>query len=120
MVTDDPRLRTFFEQYARGRTTRDVELIASQYLDPFMLADPNGARAVTKAAVLAVFPTGLERLKVKGHTSTELRSLESTELDEYYRLVRVQLVWCFERSEDARIEVPVYATFILYVKDGVF
>jgi hypothetical protein len=113
MITDDSAVRKFFEQYARGRTMRDVELIASQYVD-------NGARVVTKAAVLAVFPLGLERLKANGHTGTELRALESTDLDKYYRLVRAQLVWCFERSDAVRIEVPVYATFVLYVKDDVF
>jgi ketosteroid isomerase-like protein len=116
MAADDPRVRAFFEQYARGRTTRDVELIASQYADPFMVGDPNGPRVATKAVVLALFPTWLERLKAQGHTSTELRSLESTDLGGYYRLARAQLVWCFDRPA-ARVELPVDSTFILCVKD---
>jgi hypothetical protein len=35
---------------------RDVDLIASA--DPFVLADPTWARAITKATVVAVFPAG--------------------------------------------------------------
>jgi hypothetical protein len=119
MAADDHSVRAFFEQYAHGRTTRNVELIVSQYADPFMVGDPNGPRVATKAVVLALFPTWLERLKAQGHTSTELRYLESTDLGGYYRLVRAQLVWCFDRPAAARIELPVDSTFILCVKDHV-
>src|SRR5262245_53517654 len=117
---EDPRVRAFFEQYASGRSTQNVEAIASQYADPFMVADPHGPRAVSKPTVVTFFPVVLERLKTLGHTSAEVQSLESTDLDENYGLVRVQLVWCFERAETGRIEVPVDSTFILCVKDQVF
>jgi len=39
MLMDDRRVRAFFEQYARGRTMWNVDLIASLYADPFMVAD---------------------------------------------------------------------------------
>jgi ketosteroid isomerase-like protein len=65
-VSDEtPSAHAFFEQYARARSTRDVDLIASQYADPFMLADPNGARVVQKASLLAVFPNGLQLLRIQ-------------------------------------------------------
>ena len=97
-VSDEvPSVRAFFEQYARARSARDVDLIASQYTDPFMFADPNGARPVEKATLLAVFPKGLQLLKTHGHTSTNLRSLDETVVDDHYRFVRAQFVWCFEK-----------------------
>jgi len=60
MSNHGPSTHAFFEQYALARSTRDVDLIASRYADPFMLADPNGARVVHKASLLAVFPNGLQ------------------------------------------------------------
>ena len=85
--------------------------------DPFMLADPNGARPVEKASLLAVFPNGLQLLKTHGHTSTNLRSLDETVVDEHYRFVRTQFVWCFEKPGRPVIEVVVDATFMVYVKE---
>jgi len=116
-VSDEvPSVRAFFEQYARARRTRDIDLIASQYADPFMLADPNGSRPVEKASLLAVFPNGLQLLKTHGHTSTNLRSLDETVMDDHYRFVRAQFVWCFEKPGRPAIKVVDDATFMVYVK----
>ena len=116
MSDEVPSVRAFFEQYARARSTRDIDLIASQYADPFMLADPNGSRPVEKASLLAVFPNGLQLLKTHGHTSTNLRSLDETVVDDHYRFVRAQFVWCFEKPGRPAIEVVDDATFMVYVK----
>jgi ketosteroid isomerase-like protein len=89
-VSDEtPSAHAFFEQYARARSTRDVDLIASQYADPFMLADPNGARVVQKASLLAVFPNGLQLLRIHGHTSTNLRSLSEDRLSSSKRVAQL-------------------------------
>ena len=116
MSDELPSVRAFFEQYARARSDRDVDLIASQYADPFMFADPNGARPVEKASLLAVFPKGLQLLKTHGHTATNLRSLDETVVDEHYRFVRAQFVWCFEKPGRPAIKVVDDATFMVYVK----
>lgn len=116
MSDEVPSVRAFFEQYARARRTRDIDLIASQYADPFMLADPNGSRPVEKASLLAVFPNGLQLLKTHGHTSTNLRSLDETVMDDHYRFVRAQFVWCFEKPGRPAIKVVDDATFMVYVK----
>ena len=81
-----------------------------------MLADPNGSRPVEKASLLAVFPNGLQLLKTHGHTSTNLRSLDETVMDDHYRFVRAQFVWCFEKPGRPAIEVVDDATFMVYVK----
>ena len=89
-------------------------------IDPFMLADTNGARVVGKAALLAVFPKGFQLLKTHGHTSTTLRSLSETTVDDYYRFVRAQFVWRFEKPAAPPIDVDVDASFMVYVSGGVF
>ena len=118
MADSTPSTRAFFERYARARSTRDVDLIASQYADSFMLADPNGARVVQKASLLAVFPNGLQLLRAHGHTSTNLRSLSEEVVDEHYRFVRAQFVWCFENPGVPAIEVGVDATFMVYANES--
>ena len=57
-----------------------------------MFAGPDGARVAEKQAVLAGFPKALELLKTMSHTSTTLASLNETKVDEYYAMVRAQLV----------------------------
>jgi len=113
-----PGIQEFFEQYARSRSALDIDLIASQYPDSFMVAGPNGARVAEKAAVLAAFPRGQEFLKAVGHKSTKVESLDEIRLDEHYVLARVQFLWRFEKASAEPIDVAVDATFILYVDHG--
>ena len=81
-------VRVFFEQYARARSARDVISSRLGTRQPLHVGIPNGARPVEKASLLAVFPNGLQLLKTHGHTSTNLRSLDETVVDEHYRFVR--------------------------------
>ena len=113
-------VQAFFEQYALGRTTRDAELIASQYADPYMLADANGTRVIDRKTVLAVFPAGLQLLKTLGHISTTLQSLSEESVDEHYRIVRARLVWRFERPELPVVDVNIDTLFVVFAQEGKF
>ena len=118
MNTTTPVVQEFFDQYTRGRSILDLDLIASQYPDSIMFAGPNGAQAVEKSAVLAAFHRGQEFLKASGHKSTKVLSLDETRLDDHYVLVRAQFVWRFEKSSAQPIDVKVDSTFILYINHG--
>src|SRR5437773_515758 len=98
MSSATPVVQAFFEQYARGRSALDLDLIASQYPDSFMMAGPNGARAVEKSMILAAFTSSQAFLKENGHQSTRVVSLDETRLDEHYALVRARFVWRFEKA----------------------
>jgi len=118
MNTASQVVKEFFEQYELSRNTLDMGLIASQYPDSFMWADPNGARVVEKQAVLATVPRGQEFLKSLGHKFTKVLSLDETGLDDHYLLVRVQFLWRFEKAFAQPIDVKLDSTFILYINDG--
>jgi hypothetical protein len=118
MNATTPVVQAFFDEYARSRTAMDVDLIASQYSDSFMMAGPTGARAVEKSAILAAFTSGQAFLKASGHTSTRVRSLEESRLDQQYTLVRAQFVWRFEKATTQPIDVTVSSTFVLYSGSG--
>ena len=114
MNTTTPVVQTCFDQYARGRSALDLELIASQYPDTFMMAGPNGARAVEKSMVLAAFTRGEAFLKQAGHTSTKVLSLDEARLGQHYVVVRAQFVWRFEKASTEPIDVKVDSTFVLH------
>ena len=68
----------------KSKHVQDIDLIASQYPDSFMVAGPNGAKVAQKSAVVAAFPQGQAALKSLGHESTEVLSLNETRIDEHY------------------------------------
>ncbi len=117
MNTTSHVVKEFFEQYELGRNTLDLGLIASQYPDSFMWADPNGARVVEKQVVLASLPRGQEFLKALGHKFTKVLSLDESGLDDHYVLVRVQFLWRFEKASVEPIDVKLDSAFILYINN---
>jgi hypothetical protein len=114
MNTATTVVQEFFDQYAQSRSALDLDLIASQYPESFMMAGPNGARAVEKAMLLGAFTSGQAFLKASGHKSTTVLSLDETRLDQHYVLVRAQFVWRFENASAEPIDVKVDSTFVLY------
>jgi hypothetical protein len=118
MSSTSPVVQDFFAQYARSRSALDIEVIASQYPDSFMVAGPKGVRVAEKPALLAAFPRGQEFLRAAGHTSTTVRSLDATRLDEHYLLARVRFLWRFETAAAETRDVEVDSTFILYLNHG--
>ena len=118
MNADTLDVREFFDRYARSRSALDIDAIATQYPDSFMVAGPKGARVTEKSAVLAAFPKGQQFLKALGHTSTKVTFLDETRLAPQYVLARVQFLWRFEKAPAPPIDVEVDSTFILYLSQG--
>jgi ketosteroid isomerase-like protein len=114
-----PAVQDFFDEYARSRSTMDIDRLVAQYADSCMFAPADGPRVAEKQALLEGFPKALELLKTVGHTSTKVASLDETRVDEHYAMVRAQFVWRFEKATEPPIDVAVDSTFILYLKDGV-
>jgi hypothetical protein len=113
-----PAVQAFFDQYARGRSALDLDLIASQYPDAFMMAGPKGARVVDKAMVLSAFTNGQAFLKANGYESTRVLAVEATALDQNYVQVRVQFAWRFDKTPAQPIDVKVASTFVLHSGSG--
>ena len=113
-----PAVEEFFHQYARSRSALDIDLIASQYPETFMVAGPDGAKIAEKSAVLAAFPKGQAFLGSLGHQSTAVRSLSETRLDDHYVMVRAAFAWRFQRASLQPTDVIVESTFILHIDRG--
>src|SRR4029434_8482709 len=85
-------VRKFFVDYERSINASNSEdgpeLIASRYSDPFMFSGPQGAQAVKKEDFLKALPKRQWFFKTVGLTSSTIRSLEETRLDDSYVMVK--------------------------------
>lgn len=118
MNNTTPAVQAFLDLYAQGRSALDLDLIASQYPDSFMMAGPKGARTVDKSMVLAAFTNGQAFLKANGYTSTRVLAVEASTLDQHYVQVRAQFAWRFEKASAQPIDVKVESTFVLHSGSG--
>lgn len=55
----DNKIKAFFEGVEKTSNTLDLDLIDSQFADPFIFADPNGIRVIEKQKFLPPQTTGI-------------------------------------------------------------
>ncbi|HEX9270853.1 MAG TPA: hypothetical protein VGA01_01425 [Candidatus Binatia bacterium] len=110
-------VRKFFEGYERSinasSSEEGPELIASRYSDLFMFAGPQGAQAVKKEDFLKAIPKRQWFFKTVGLTSSTIRSLEETRLDDNYVMVKAYWNMRFEKEAEQPIVAETSATYIL-------
>jgi hypothetical protein len=112
----DNRIKEFFEGVEQASNTLDLTLIDSQYADQFIFADPNGTRVVEKQKFLAFLPQRQEFFKSIGHQSTRVLSLDETQLDEQYTMVKAHFLMTFQKSSGEIVEAKVDSTYFLFMK----
>jgi ketosteroid isomerase-like protein len=106
-------VRKFFEDYERDVNASDPELIASRYADSFMFAGPQGAQTIKKEDFLKALPKRQGFFKTVGLTSSKIKSLEETRLDDNYVMVKTHWNMRFEKKPEQPIVVETSATYIL-------
>jgi hypothetical protein len=110
-------VRKFFEEYERSINASNSEggseLIASRYGDSFMFAGPQGTQAVKKEDFLKALPKRQWFFKSIGLTSSTIRSLEETRLDDNYVMVKATWNMRFEKEAEQPVVAEVPATYIL-------
>jgi hypothetical protein len=111
-------IRKFFEDYERGINASDPELIASRYSDSFMFAGPQGMQSVKKEDFLKVLPKRQEFFKTIRLTSSTIKSVEETRLDENYIMVKSYWNLRFEKESEQPIVNEISATYILFRQES--
>ena len=112
-------VRGFFEDYARGSNALDLEILASRYSDSFMFAGPQGAQNIKKEDFLKVLPARKEFFRTVGLTSSKIKRLEETRLNDNYVMVKVDWNMRFEKGLDQLIVDETSATYILYQQENI-
>jgi hypothetical protein len=115
-MKSDNRIKEFFEVVEQASNTLDLKLIDSQYADQFIFADPNGTRVVEKQKFLAFLPQRKEFFKSIGHQSTKVLSLDQTQLDEQYTMVKAHFLMTFQKSSGEIAEAKIDSTYFLFMK----
>ena len=115
MKTDN-RIRKFFEGVEQASNTLDLDLIDAQFADQFIFADPNGTRVVEKQKFLAFLPQRREFFKSLGHQSTKVLSLDETQLDDQYTMVKAHFLMQFKKASGQIVDAKVDSTYFLFMK----
>jgi hypothetical protein len=115
-MTHDNKIKAFFEGVEQAGNTLDLDLIDSQFADQFIFADPNGTRVVEKQKFLAFLPQRREFFKSLGHQSTKVLSLDETQLDDQYTMVKAHFLMQFKKSSGQIVDAKVDSTYFLFMK----
>ena len=112
----DNRIKKFFEDVEQTGNMLDLNLIDSQFADQFIFADPHGTRVVEKQKFLAFLPQRQEFFKSIGHQSTKVLSLDETQLDDQYTMVKAHFLMQFKKAQGQMVETKIDSTYFLFMK----
>lgn len=115
-MKSDNRIQKFFDSVEQASNTLDLKLIDSQFADQFIFADPNGTRVVEKQKFLAFLPQRQDFFKSIGHLSTKVLSLDETQLDDQYTMVKAHFLMQFQKPSGQVVEANVDSTYFLFMK----
>ena len=112
------RVRTFFERYEKGTNSTDPDLVALQYCDTFLFGGPGGVQAVKKEDFLQTFPKREGFFKAIGLTASRIKSLQETQLDQNYVMVKVAWSMKFEKPPGSSVDVDLKTTYVLFQQES--
>ncbi|HUN90369.1 MAG TPA: hypothetical protein VMU28_16325 [Terriglobales bacterium] len=109
----DTRVADFFAAYQRANADFDVPAIAACYADVFLFGDPQGTRSVNKQDFVNVLPRRKDYFRSLGLSGSRLASLNASELDSRYTLVKTVWIMRFEPAGKQPIESRNSSTYVL-------
>jgi hypothetical protein len=104
-MTDDSRIRGFFDTFTDDSATADC------FADPFLLAEPGGARPVPLGSFLAALPARRRAFADAGLGPAQLTALSHERLDAHYLLARTR--WETPRLDGGE-PVPLESSYLLH------
>ena len=107
-------VQTFFENYEKGISLSDSDLLGKLYAETFMFAGQQGSQAVKRDDFLKVVPKRSAFFKTIGLVSSTIRALEETRLDDDYLLIKVYWIMRFEKDAQPPVFDENSATYILF------
>ena len=113
-------VREFFDGYGKANAEFDVSKIAAFYADVFMFGEPQGVQCVKKEDFVRVLPKRKEFFRSVGLVSSKIESLEASNLDSKYVLVKAVWKMRFEGRTGLLIDSENSTTYILAGTDDSF
>lgn len=110
-------IKTFFEKFERASNEFERDLLASQFSDPFMAADPNGGiQVVKKDDFLAGIAKRQAFFHSIGFQFVKIVPFEEIQLDPHYRMVKTHGSMRFEKTPGQPVDVNNDAVYILFMQ----
>jgi hypothetical protein len=109
----DANVREFFVGYEKANAEFEIPNIAALYADVFMFGGPQGVQSVKKEDFVRVLPKRKEFFRSVGLVSSKIESLEASNLDSKYVLVKAVWKMRFESSTGLPIDSENSTTYIL-------
>ena len=106
-------VREFFAGYEKANAEFEIPKIAALYADVFMFGGPQGVQCIKKEDFVRVLPKRKEFFRSAGLVSSKIESLESSNLDSKYVLVKIVWKMRFESSTGLPIDSENSTTYIL-------
>ena len=113
-------VREFFDRYEKANAEFEVPKIAAFYADVFMFGGPQGVQCVKKEDFVRVLPKRKEFFRSVGLVSSKIESLEASNLDSKYVLVKAVWKMRFEGRTGLLIDSENSTTYILAGTDDSF
>jgi len=104
----------FFREFEKNSNTGDVDRIAAQFADPFMVTDPSGSRVVHATDFRSAIPQRKKLFESLGCRTTTLESIHETKLDDRYVLAKTEWRMQFDRGAGALEDVTAWSTFVIH------
>ena len=109
----DANVREFFDGYEKANAEFEIPKIAALYADVVMFGGPQGVQCVKKEEFVRVLPKRKEFFRSVGLVSSKIESLEASNLDSKYVLVKAVWKMRFESSTGLPIDSENSTTYIL-------
>ena len=106
-------VREFFDGYEKANAKFEIPKIAALYAEVFMFGGPQGVQCVKKEDFVRVLPKRKELFRSVGLVSSKIESLEASNLDSKYVLVKAVWKMRFESSTGLPIDSENSTTYIL-------
>ena len=113
-------VREFFDGYGKANAEFEVAKIVAFYADVFMFGGPQGVQCVKKEDFVRVLPKRKEFFRSVGLVSSQIESLEASNLDSNYVLVKAVWKMHFESPTGLPIDSENSTTYILAGTDDSF
>jgi hypothetical protein len=111
-------VKTFFEDFERASTTFDPDVLALQFSDPFMAAEPNGGiQMVKRDDFLAGIAKRQAFFASLGFQFVKIVPVNETRLGDHYMMVKAQTQMRFEKNPGQPIDLKNDSVYILFIKD---
>jgi len=111
-------IKTFFEEFERASNTFERDLLATQFSDPFMAADPHGRiQVVKKEDFLAGIAQRQAFFHSLGLQFVKIVPFEETRLDTHYVMVKAHGSMRFEQIPGQPVDMNHDSLYILFITD---